>query len=144
MSMTNDEVLKLIDKAKKDKSKLAHVTDKKDLSTQDRFKISLCKLFVQFMNDKRMTGTELNRLTKIPNSRISEIIHYKIKLVTVDQLLKYLSVLADHSPRIREHLHLLEQALELPVLKVSAAKKLAKGLKEVKPTISDISFKYAF
>ena len=144
MSMTNDEVLKLIDEAKKNKSKLAHITDKKELSTHDKFKISLCKLFVQFMNEKKMTGTELSKLTKIPNSRISEITHYKIKLVTVDQLLKYLSILADHSPKIREHLHVLEQALDIPLLKVSTAKKLTKELKTIEPGISDIRFKYVY
>lgn len=131
MNTTNSEITEFINKTKKCNDKLTHITDKKTLSTQDRFKLSLCKVFVRFMNEKRITATELNNLTKIPNSRISEISNYKIKLVTVDQLLKYLSTLGKHSPKVREHLCLLEQALELPMLKVSTAKKLARELKSI-------------
>ncbi len=141
MNTANKDINDFIKKAQKKSSSLVHITDKSKLSTQERFKLSLCKLFVHFMNEKKLTATELSKMTKIPNSRISEISNYKIKLVTIDQLLKYLTILGEHSPKIREHLSLLEQALELPVLKVSTAKKFAKSLKSINSEASSISLK---
>jgi predicted XRE-type DNA-binding protein len=131
MNYSNDEILKRIEEAKRDNAKLTHITSKSALSTEDKFKIGLCKHFVQFLNEEKMRLTELSDLTDIPKTRLSEITNYKINKFKVDQLLKYLSILADHSPRVKEYLNFLEQAIEVPALKVSETKKLTRGLKEV-------------
>jgi len=143
MDYTNDELLKRIEKAAKNKSKLTHITDKSTLSTEDKMKLSLCKHFVQYANEKRMKATDLSKLTKIPTSRISEITNYKIKKYSVDQLIKYLNVLAEHAPRIREYLLFIEQAIEVPTLKVTETRKLTKGLREVSELGSRSSFLHA-
>lgn len=131
MNYSNKEILKRIEEAKRDSGKLTHITDKVSLSTEDKFKIGLCKHFVQFLNEEKVKLTALSELTGIPKTRLSEITNYKIKKFKVDQLLKYLSVLAGHSPRVKEYLNFLEQAIEVPALKVSETKKLTRGLKEV-------------
>ena len=53
MSYTNEELLKRIEKATKNKAKLTQITDKALLSTEDKMKLSLCKHFVQYANEKR-------------------------------------------------------------------------------------------
>ena len=90
-----------------------------------------------------MKAKELSALTNIPTSRISEITNYKIKKYSVDQLIKYLNILAEHAPRIREYLLFLEQATELPALKVTETRKLTRGLREVRELGSQSSFLHA-
>lgn len=131
MSYTNEEISKRIEKAKKESSKLTHITNKEELSTEDKFKIGLCRHFVQYLNEERMRVTELSAKTDIPKTRLSEITNYKINKFTVDQLFKYLTILASISPRMKEYVNFLEQAVEVPALKVSDTKKLTKGLKEI-------------
>lgn len=131
MNYSNEEILKRIEEAKRNSAKLTHITTKTSLTTEDKFKIGLCKHFVQYLNEEKMKLTELSEITDIPKTRLSEITNYKINKFKVDQLLKYLSLLADHSPRVKEYLNFLEQAIEVPALKVSETKKLTRGLKEV-------------
>ena len=52
-------------------------------------------------------------------TRLSEITNYKIQNFKVSQLLKYLSVLAQHDSHVRNHVEFLEQAFALPMLKTS-------------------------
>lgn len=143
MDYTNEEILKRIEKAKKNKKKLTHITDKLMLSTEDKMKISLCKHFVQFANDKRMTLTEMSKMSRIPLSRLSEITNYKINKFTVDQLIKNLNILAADAPRIREYLLFIEQAIDVPTLKVTETRKLTRGLREVTELGSKSAFLYA-
>jgi predicted XRE-type DNA-binding protein len=143
MNYTNEELLKRINKAEKNIKKLSHITDKTSLSTEDKMKLSLCKHFVQYANEKSMKAIDLHKLTKIPTSRISEITNYKIKKYSVDQLIKYLNVLAEHAPRIREYLLFIEQAVEVPTLKVTETRKLTKGLREVTELGSRSTFLHA-
>lgn len=131
MNYSNEEIAKRIEKAKKDSARLTHITNKEELTTEDKFKIGLCRHFVQFLNEERMKVTELSAKTEIPKTRLSEITNYKINKFTVDQLFKYLAILATHSPRLKEYLNFLEQAVEVPALRVSDTKKLTKGLKEI-------------
>ncbi len=131
MNYTNEEIIKRIEKAKANKKKLTHVTDKKALSTEDKMKISLCKHFVQYANEKKMKAKELSEIIKIPTSRISEINNYKIDKFTVDQLIKNMRILSDHAPRIREYLLFIEQAVEIPAFKVTETRKLTKSLKSI-------------
>lgn len=131
MNYTNDQIAKRIQKAKIDKANLTHISGKESLTTEDKFKIGLCRHFVQYLNDERIRVTDLSLQTKIPKTRLSEITNYKIQKYTVDQLFKYLRLLAEISPRVNEYLNFLEQAVEIPAMKVSETKRLTKGLKEI-------------
>ena len=144
MGLTNQEVLDLIKKADKEGGKLTHITSKKKLSAQERFKISLCRLFVKFQNDKKISLKEMSKLTGIPSPRLCEITRYKINLVTVDKLLQQLEKLGECEPRIREHLIMLEQAMDLPMMNVKETKKLTKSLKQVASTGIDSKTGYVF
>ena len=143
MDYTNEEMLKRIEKAKKNKKKLTHITNKSMLSTEDKMKISLCKHFVQFANEKRMKISEISKTSRIPTSRLSEITNYKINKFTVDQLIKNLNILAEDAPRLREYLLFIEQAVDVPTLKVTETRKLTRGLKEVTELGSKSTFLYA-
>lgn len=131
MSISNDELIKLIKESKLKGDKLAHITNKKSLSAQDKFKISLCKIFVQCMNEKRMLVKDFSKMTGIAAPRLSEITSYKINLMTVDKILAYLEKIAAHFPKVREHMVMLEQAIELPIMKVKESKKLTRKLKNL-------------
>lgn len=130
MSDTNDVIIKRINKAVKDKKKLTHIVDKSQLSTQDRVKWSLCRRFVQYGVENRLKLKEFSTLTKLPTSRLSEIMNYKINKFTVDQLLKNLSILAEKDQRIYEYIKLFEQVAELPTLKVADTRKISKSVRE--------------
>lgn len=138
---TNQEISKRVEKAMKEKSKLTHITTKKELSTEDKFKIGLCRHFVQFANAKKMKLKNLSVMTDIPITRLSEITNYKIKKFTVDQLLKNLSLLAKHDTAVMAYLSFLVEAIELPLLKTIETKKLTKKIRVV--SSSKNNFRYA-
>ncbi|EQC45083.1 DNA-binding helix-turn-helix domain protein [Bacteriovorax sp. BSW11_IV] len=142
MSYSNEDILKRISNAKKNKSKLTHVTNKASLSVEDKVKMGLCKHFVQFSLEKKMLAKNLSDLTGIPTSRISEITNYKINKFTVDQLLKYLTVLGKHSAKIRQYLTLIEQIVEVPTLKVNETKKLSREIKSFVEAGANSTFQY--
>jgi predicted XRE-type DNA-binding protein len=110
------------------KGELPKLTDKAKLSTEDIFKISLCKLFVQFMNQNKIKPTQLHELTGIEKTRISEIINYKVTKFKIDQLIKNLGVLAKFSPEIKEHLIYLESMIAMPLKKVAETKKITNSM----------------
>jgi len=130
MKYSNEEMLERVAKTKKIQRQLTHITDKSSLSTEDKMKLSLCKHFVQFANTKRLRLKQIADMTKISIQRLSEITNYKISKFTVDQLIKNLSILAEHDAQLREYLVFLEQAAELPALKVTETKRLTKGLRD--------------
>lgn len=127
-NLSNQEIFELIDKAKSQKKKLAHITNKSKLTTQDRFKISLCRLFVEHINERSISLKDLSEETGIPTTRLSEITCYKIDLFNIDRILKYLDVLANYSPKIKEHMRLVQIVLEHPVMPTKETKKLAKSI----------------
>ncbi|MBK8201313.1 MAG: XRE family transcriptional regulator [Bdellovibrionales bacterium] len=126
----NEQLFKIEEKAKKNKKNLTHITDKSGLSAQDRVKLDLCKHFVQFSISKKMKSKEVAELVGIPRSRMSEVVNYKIDKFTVDQLLKFLSSLAEHDAQIREYLVFFGSAAELPALSVAHTKRLTRDLRE--------------
>ena len=130
MKYSNSEIIKRAEKAKRLKKQLTHITDKSKLSTEDKMKLSLCKHYVQFANSKRFKIKQVADLIGIPIQRLSEITNYKINKFTVDQLIKNLSLLAEHDAQIREYLVFLEQATELPTLTVTETKRLTRGIRE--------------
>lgn len=129
MNYTNEDLLKRIENTRKNRKKLVRVTGKSTHPIEDRIKISLCRHFIKFANDKKMRTEDLSDLTGIQNSRISEITNYKIKRLTVGQLLSDLNILGEYSPRIREYLVFIEKAIEVPALKVTETRKLTKEVK---------------
>lgn len=129
MKDTNDEILQRIEQAKKNKSKLTHITNKSELSIEDRFKISLCRHFVQYLNEKKLKSVDLAKLIGIPASRVSEIVNYKITKHSIEHLLGYLQKLATHSPAIREYLHLIDAAMEAPNMSAAKARKISTSIK---------------
>ncbi len=131
MTISNKEMIKIIEKAKKNKKKLTHITDKSKLSTEDKVKLGLCKHFVQFSITKKVKPKDLAKMIGIPFPRISEIINYKINYFTVDKLLNNLALLAKHDAEVRENLRFFEKIAELPTLKVTAIKKLSKNVNDV-------------
>lgn len=130
MKYSNSEIIKRAEKAKRLKKQLTHITDKSKLSTEDKMKLSLCKHYVQFANSKQFKIKQVADLIGIPIQRLSEITNYKINKFTVDQLIKNLSLLAEHDAQIREYLVFLEQATELPTLTVTETKRLTRGIRE--------------
>lgn len=135
MKYTNEQLVKRIEKATKDKKKLTHITDKSQLSTQDKIKMSLCKHFVQYAVENRLRLKAFSEFCKIPTTRLSEIMNYKFNKFTVDQLLKNLSILADKDVRVREYLNLFEQIAELPTMKVADTKKISKEVRQVSRSV---------
>ena len=140
MKYSNKEVVIRIDEAKKNYSKLAHITDKTGLSTEDKMKISLCKHFVQFKNEKRLALKDMSELTGIPSSRLSDIVNYKIKLFTLDKLIHNLAILGNYDIRIKAYLEYASQVFEVPNLQVGPTKKLTKSIKDVAVKGSDSTF----
>jgi predicted XRE-type DNA-binding protein len=134
-------MLNRIEKATKEKSKLIHISSKKELSTEDKFKIGLCRHFVQFAVAKKMKLKDLSTLTNIPVTRLSEITNYKIKKFTVDKLLKNLALLAAHDSAVEAYLSFIEQAIELPLLKTYQTNKLTKNIRDA--SNSKNNFRYA-
>jgi predicted XRE-type DNA-binding protein len=128
MKHANDEIIKRIERAIKDKKKLTHITDKSLLSTQDKIKLSLCKHFVQYAVENRLKLKDFSEICKLDKTRLSEIMNYKINKFSVDQLLKNISVLAEKDARVREYLNLFEQVAEMPTMKVLETKKISKEM----------------
>jgi predicted XRE-type DNA-binding protein len=126
--MKNKSVVEVIEKAKRDRKKLTHITDKSKLSTQDIVKLGLCRHFVQFAVTSRLKLSDISEMIDIPVTRLSEITNYKITKFTVDQLLKNLSLLAEHDAQIKEYLVFFGKAAELPVLSVSKTRQLSRNL----------------
>jgi predicted XRE-type DNA-binding protein len=135
-NIKNSDILDLIKDAqlKAKKRQLTTITDKNQLSTEDKFKISLCKFFVQYLNEHKMKPIDLHKQTGIEQSRISEILHYKISKFTIDKLLGWLNVLSEYSPKIREHLLLLEGVMNIPMMPVKETKELVKNIRKISDT----------
>lgn len=135
-TIDNDEMLDILKEAKQKakKRQLTTISDKSQLTTEDRFKISLCKFFVQYLNEHKMKPIDLHKQTGIEQSRISEILHYKITKFTIDKLLVWLNVLAEYSPKIKEHLHFLEEAMSMPIMTVKKTKQLTRDIKKISMT----------
>lgn len=56
----------------------------------DRTKYEICRQIVLYMHAKGLTQRQLAKKIGIPETRVSEIVHYRIQKFTVDRLLTYL------------------------------------------------------
>ncbi len=139
MDYSNSDILKRINKAKKNRKQQTHITDKSALSTEDKMKIGLCKHFVRFANSRKLKLKDVAKMMDIATSRLSEIMNYKITKYTVDKLVEHLGKLAEHDPKLREYLVFLETAVGLPAIKVNDTKKLTREVERVtKLNVTDI------
>lgn len=129
--MTNKEVLKIVKESKKNIKNITHITDKKALSIEDKLKISLCKRFVKHMNLRKISLTELSKKLHLPKSRLSEIINYKISKYSIEKLLQNINKLAEISPETSAYLDLINEAIDVPLMKAKDTKKLTKKIKDI-------------
>lgn len=120
MGFSNEEIIEITKKAKESKNKLTHITNKSGLSFEDKSKISLCKHFVMFKNENRLSTKDFAKKLEIEESRMSEILNYKIKKMSIQMLFHHLNTLANISPRFKEYLNTIESVFDLPVAATSA------------------------
>jgi hypothetical protein len=65
---------------------------KSDASPLDRAKYDVCEQILIYMKKKKITQRQLAQLLKAPESRVSEIIHYRIDKFSLDRLIGYLQL----------------------------------------------------
>ena len=58
-------------------------------SALDRAKWEVCKQLILFMQKKKLSQRQLALMIGVPESRISEISHYKLSKLTLDRLVNY-------------------------------------------------------
>ena len=58
-------------------------------SSLDRTKYDLCKRLLIYMRENDLTQRELAKKLGVVESRVSEVLHYRIKKLTLDRLVKY-------------------------------------------------------
>lgn len=133
--ISNKEMIKIEKRVRKESKNLTHVTDKSDLSVEDRMKLNLCKQFVRYGNSKRMPLKDLAKLVGVPIQRMSEITNYKIKIFKIDKLIEYLTQLSKHDQKIKEFLNLLEQTTDIRAPSVSSVRKITREISELSATI---------
>lgn len=64
-----------------------------DSSPLERAKFTLCKHLITYMQEKQLSQREFARRLGVVESRVSEIMHYRIKKLTLDRLVKYYQML---------------------------------------------------
>ena len=60
-----------------------------DASAVEKAKYEVCKHILIFMHRKGLTQRQLAKKMGIPETRVSEIVHYKIAKFTLDKLISY-------------------------------------------------------
>jgi predicted XRE-type DNA-binding protein len=61
-----------------------------DATAMDRAKWDLCAEFVKYLRVEEISQRELAKRLTVSEARVSEIVHYRLKKLTAEQLLKYL------------------------------------------------------
>ena len=62
-------------------------------SAIERVKYELCRQFVIYLREEKITQRELAHRLDTTEARVSEIIHYHLDKVTTDRLISYLAVI---------------------------------------------------
>src|SRR5689334_5965261 len=60
-----------------------------DAAAVDRAKYDLCRKILIYMHTKGLSQRQLANAMGIPETRVSEIVHYRIWKFTIDRLLEY-------------------------------------------------------
>lgn len=64
-----------------------------DASLSDKVKYNVCREIIVYMRKNNLTQRQLSELLSTGEARVSEIVHYKIKKITLDKLLDHLEKL---------------------------------------------------
>jgi predicted XRE-type DNA-binding protein len=83
----SDQELKAVRKAMRGVRGTEHLPT--DATALDRAKHNLCRQFLIYMRKKEISQRKLAELLDVPESRISEIVHYRIGKLTLDRLVRY-------------------------------------------------------
>jgi len=129
--ISNKEMIQIENRVKKNSKNLTHITDKSNLSMEDRMKLNLCKQFVRYGNSKKMPLKDLAKQVGVPVQRMSEITNYKINLFKIDKLIHHLNELSKHDPKIREFLNLLEQTTDIRVPAVASVRRITREITQL-------------
>ncbi len=63
-----------------------------DATALDRGKYEVCEQILVYMKKKKMSQRELARALDTSETRVSEIVHYRIDKFTLDRLMGYLQI----------------------------------------------------
>ena len=55
----------------------------------DKAKFELCKQLILYMQKQNLSQRELAKKLGVVESRVSEVVHYRIRKLTLDRLVKY-------------------------------------------------------
>jgi predicted XRE-type DNA-binding protein len=87
----SEETLKRMDK------KLSRAKGSRVLSTDadpvERIKYSLCEAVVHYCQEHNLSQRDLAKLLEVSESRVSEMVHYRVEKLTIDRLVKHLAKL---------------------------------------------------
>ena len=72
-----------------------------DATPLERAKYEVCEQLLIFMKKKKLNQRSLAELLDAPETRVSEIVHYRIEKFTLDRLLAYLQIV---KPMVTLHL----------------------------------------
>lgn len=87
----SERTLKRMDK------KLSRVKGSRGVPTPadpvERIKYSLCEAVVRYCQEHDLSQRDLAKLLDVNESRVSELVHYRIEKLTIDRLVKHLAKL---------------------------------------------------
>lgn len=64
-----------------------------DADPVERIKYGLCEILVRYCLNHEMSQRDLAKILDVSESRVSEIVHYRIEKLTIDRLVKHLAKL---------------------------------------------------
>jgi predicted XRE-type DNA-binding protein len=64
-----------------------------DATPLERGKYEVCEQILAYMKKKKMSQRELAKALDAPETRVSEIVHYRIEKFTLDRLVIYLQMI---------------------------------------------------
>lgn len=83
-----DRVLKKLENAEP-----AFVIDRKNASAVDKVKYDLCKEFVKYVLENKISQIKLAEKLGVDKARVNKIVKYRIEYFTIDKLLSLLSII---------------------------------------------------
>jgi predicted XRE-type DNA-binding protein len=64
-----------------------------DADPVERIKHALCEAVVRYCQDHGLSQRDLAKLLDVSESRVSEMVHYRVEKLTIDRLVKHLAKL---------------------------------------------------
>lgn len=115
---SKDEITKVLEILDK-KNKPSIVIDAKKASHLENMKHSICEMLIKFKRNRRLKTKELAVLAKTPETRISEILHYKVSRMTLDKLMVILQEISKSDKELRKFVDDVFQRLENEIRKAA-------------------------